>query len=66
VYFGILQVAAELFSGSRYHLYGTGALATPFAGTPLFELTNWVGLLSWVLYLALLGLYPVFRTFPTE
>lgn len=57
VYFGILQVAAEVFSGSRYHLYGMGVLAQPFVGTPLFELTNWIGLLSWVLYPALLGLY---------
>jgi hypothetical protein len=57
VYFGILQVAAELFSGSRYHLYGMGVLGQPFAGAPLFELTNWVGVLGWVLYPALLGLY---------
>ncbi|MCP4537965.1 MAG: hypothetical protein GY832_12545 [Chloroflexi bacterium] len=57
VYFGILQVAAELFIGSRYHLYGMGALAVPFSGTPLYELGNWVGVLSWVIYPALLGLY---------
>ena len=57
VYVGLLNVAAELFSGSRYHLYGMGALAAPFAGTPLYGLTNWVGLLAWVLYPALLGLY---------
>ena len=57
VYIGIIQVAAELFIGSCYHLYGMGALATPFAGTPLHEFTNWIGLLGWVFYPALLGLY---------
>jgi hypothetical protein len=57
VYFGIVQVAAELFGQSRYHLYGMGALAEPLADTPLTALTPWVGLLSWVLYPALLGLY---------
>jgi hypothetical protein len=57
VYFGIIQVTAELFIGSRYHLYGMGALAEPFVGTPLLELANWVGLLGWVIYPALLGLY---------
>ncbi len=57
VYVGILQVAAELFIGSRYHLYGMGALAIPFAGTPLYEISNWIGVLSWVIYPALLGLY---------
>ncbi len=57
VYFGILQVAAELFIGSRYHLYGMGALAIPLAGTPLYEISNWIGVLGWVIYPALLGLY---------
>lgn len=57
VYFGILQVAAELFSGSQYHLYGMGALAMPLAGTPLSELTKWIGLLAWAIYPAVLGLY---------
>jgi hypothetical protein len=57
VYFGILQVAAELFSGSQYHLYGMGTLATPLVSTPLYEFTNWVGLWGWMLYPALLGLY---------
>jgi hypothetical protein len=57
VYLGIIQVSAELFIGGRYHLYGMGALAKPFSGTPVRELTNWVGLLGWVLYPALLGLY---------
>ncbi len=57
VYFGVLQVAAELFGHSRYHLYGMGALAEPLTSTPLGELTNWIGLLGWVLYPALLGLY---------
>jgi hypothetical protein len=57
VYFVILQVAAELFSGSQYHLYGMGALAMPFAGTPLFELTKWIGLLGWAIYPAVLGVY---------
>ena len=57
VYFGILQVAAEWFIGSPYHLYGMGALGRPFVGTPLFELTNWVGVLGWALYPALLGVY---------
>ena len=57
IYFGILQVAAELVSGSQYHLYGMGVLARPFADTPLFELTKWVGLVAWVFYPALLGFY---------
>ena len=57
VYFGILQVAAELFGKSRYHLYGMGALSKPFVDMPLGEFANWVGLLAWVLYPALLGLY---------
>ena len=57
VYFGILQIAAELFIGSRYHLYGMGALAVPFSGTPLYEISNWVGVLGWVIYPAFLGLY---------
>jgi hypothetical protein len=57
VYLAVLQVAAELWGRSRYHLYGMGALAEPFANTPLAELTNWVGLLGWALYPALLGLY---------
>jgi hypothetical protein len=62
IYFGVLQVAAELFIGSQYHhLYGMGALVVPFAGTPLYELSNWVGVLGWVIYPALLGLY-CFRT----
>ena len=57
VYFGIIQVSAELFGDSEYHLFGMGVLAAPFDGTPLRGLTNWIGLLGWVLYPALLGLY---------
>jgi hypothetical protein len=57
VYFSILQVAAELLSGSQYHLYGMGILAVPFAGTPIYELTKWVGLLGWSVYPGLLGVY---------
>lgn len=57
VYFGIIQVTAEVLMESQYHLYGMGVLARPFVGTPLFELTNWTGLLGWVLYPIILGLY---------
>jgi hypothetical protein len=57
VYFGLIQISAELFSGSSYHLFGMGALATPLAGTPLFALTHWAGVVGWVIYPALLGLY---------
>lgn len=57
VYFGILQVTAELFSGSSYHLYGMGAFAAPFQGTLIFEFTKWVGLLGWAIYPGLLGFY---------
>jgi hypothetical protein len=57
VYFSILQAAAELFSGSSYHLYGMGILAAPFVGTPVHELTKWVGLLAWSVYPGLLGVY---------
>lgn len=57
VYFGIIQIAAESFIGSRYHLYGMGALAVPFADTSLHEMSNWMGVLGWVIYPALLGLY---------
>ncbi len=66
VYFGVVQVAAELFIGSRYHLYGMGALARPFVGTPFFELTKWIGLLGWVLYPALLGLYCARKIYDTQ
>ena len=57
IFFGLLQIPAELFSGSTYHLFGMGALATPLANTPLFALTHWVGVIGWVLYPAFLGLY---------
>ena len=64
MYFGIIQVTAELFSDSRYHLYGMGALATPFIGTALHECTNWIGLLGWVFYPALMGLYCTHKLYP--
>jgi hypothetical protein len=57
IYFGLLQISAELFSGSTYHLFGMGALATPLANTLLFELTHWVGVIGWVLYPVFLGFY---------
>lgn len=47
----------QLIGDSQYHLYGMGALAKPFLGTVVYELTKWVGLLVWVVYPTLLGLY---------
>jgi hypothetical protein len=57
VYFGLLQISAELFSGSSYHLFGMGALSALFLDTSLFELTHWIGVAGWVLYPAFLGFY---------
>ena len=57
VYFNVLQITAQLTIGGDYSLYEAGVFGTPFVGSALEPLMEWIGLLPFLGFPALVGVY---------